>query len=702
LIRQLCAAACTLTAVLLSACSAPPQPTPTATPMPTPTPSLADAETVGRDYLRAWQEGAYVKMYSALSPAARAEISADRFVGRHQAIADEAGIVNLTAGISQTQRVLTDTAQIAFNLTIDTHLVGQIRSENSLLLSFDGRQWLIDWTPEAIFPLLVHDNLVHMFIERPQRGAIYDRNGQPLALEEQLFELGVVPGQIKDEPLLLSTLSKLLTLSEEAIRSRYSSAARPDWFMPIATLRQSEWQKYEPELAQIDGITWRTKSQRAYPAGDTASHTIGHMAAVDAEALELLKPQGYEENDVIGVVGLEGWGEQYLAGQRGATLAIISPEGRIVWTLGSRPKQAGYHIETTLDLQLQQATEQILGTQVGSIVVQGVDSGRLLAMVSYPGYDPATFVNGTDLERQELLSRPQQPFLNRSVAGLYPPGSTFKIIPFSAAIEVLGLTRHSSYFCAGAWEGLGTGTPRYCWLKTGHGTLDLFNGLVQSCDTVFWEVGSALNAHDPNVLPRYARAFGLGAPTGLQGLPEAAGLIPDPTWKAANYSGAEQQWLLRDAANMAIGQGDVLATPLQMVNLVSAVANGGTLRTPGLIERLIPIEDANTVQLPSPVTSQLPVQASTLQLLRETMEGVVTYGTASRAFVGARIPMAGKSGTAEAPPNETHAWFVGYAPADNPRIAVAVVLEHGGEGGARAAPLFRQVVEAYMAMYKDG
>jgi penicillin-binding protein 2 len=402
---------------------------------------------------------------------------------------------------------------------------------------------------------------------------------------------------------------------------------------------------------------------------------------------------------MLGVAGLEGWGENYLAGERGGTLAIISPDGRIVWTVAERPAKGSSSIHTTLDANMQRAAEGILGERIGAIAVLDPRNGEVRALASYPRYDPGQLTAGTPAEGwTALLNDERHPLLNRAIAGLYPPGSTFKIVTFSAGLQELGLTENSSFYCAGRWDGLPDGATRYCWVRSGHGTLSLFNGLVQSCDTVFWEVGKALNERDSHVLPLYARAFGLGQASGLNALDEAAGLIPDPEWKAQHYSGAEQQWLPRDAVNMAIGQGDVLVTPLQMANLVAAVANGGTLYRPRLVRQIGSQTEGSVQAFPPEVVAQLPVSAANLQIVRRALEAVVTHGTAQRAFYGATVRMAGKSGTAEAPGVATHALFVGYAPADNPLVAVAVVLEHGGEGGADAAPLFRQVVEAYMAL----
>lgn len=676
------------------------EPKPTPTPTPTPTPALSGAEAVAREYLRAWQEGNYAQMYTFLSSSAMATISAEKFASRYRAIADEATMTSLTASILSTQRALTTTAQVTFTLTIDTRLVGQFQVENVLGLSYDGQRWGVDWTPKAIFPLLVWDNLVHMFIHVPARGNIYDRSDLPIALEGKLIELGVVPGWIKDEAKLLSILSRLLGLSPEAIKEKYIHAARPDWFMPVGDISPETKQANEALLSSEPGITWREKPIRVYPYGDLAAQVIGYTALIDADTLARLKDQGYQETDRIGVAGLEGWGESYLSGIRGGTLAIISPDGRIVWTLAERPATVSKSIYTTLDIEFQRAVEDILGQRVGAIVVLDVHNGDVLAMVSHPGYDPNVFITGTTEQRQALLNHPQRPFLNRAIAGLYPPGSTFKIVTMSAGMQELGLTQHSSFYCAGRWDGLADGATRYCWWPSGHGTLNLLNGLVQSCDTVFWEIGKALNERDPYALPRWARFFGLGAPTGLNALDEAAGLIADPDWKAQRYSGAEQQWLPRDAVNMAIGQGDVLVTPLQMANLVAAVANGGTLYRPRLVRRIGSLLGDDMQDFPPQVLSQLPVSPANLQVVQQAMEGVCRYGTASRAFIGATIRMAGKSGTAETPPGEPHAWFVGYAPAEDPQIAVAVVLEHGGEGGRNAAPLFRQVVEAYMELPK--
>ena len=622
---------------------------------------------------------------------------AEEFGSRYRAIAAEATMTGLAVSPTGVQRALTTTAEVTFTLTMDTALVGQFQIENALDLSYDGQRWAVDWTPKAIFPLLVHDNLVHMFVRKPSRGNIYDRNDSALATEGRVIEIGVVPGKIEDEARLLYVLGAVLGLPQETIRAGYAHAGRPDWFMPIGEMTPEATQANEALLSSAPGITWREKPVRYYPHGSVAAQVIGYMGEIDAEALAHLAAQGYGPGDLVGVSGLEGWAEEYLAGAPGGTLAIIGPDGRIVWTLAERAPEPSRSIYTTLDSDLQRAVEGILGERIGAIVALDVRTGDTLALVSYPRYDPGTLTAGaTDEQWQALLNDPRRPFLNRAIAGVYPPGSAFKIVTMSAGMEELGLTEHNTYYCAGRWDGLADGATRYCWIRSGHGTLDLLDGLAHSCNSVFWEVAMALNQHDPYALPRYARGLGLGEPMGLNALEEAAGLIPDPDWKAENYSGAEQQWLPRDAINMAIGQGDVLVTPLQMANLVAAVANGGTLYRPRLVRRVGSLMGNDMQEIPPEAVGNLPVSPANLDVVRRAMEAVCARGTAMRAFIGATVPMAGKSGTAEAIPNEPHAWFVGYAPADDPQIAVAVVLEHGGEGGRNAAPLFRQVVEAHL------
>ena len=265
----------------------------------------------------------------------------------------------------------------------------------------------------------------------------------------------------------------------------------------------------------------------------------------------------------------------------------------------------------------------------------------------------------------------------------------------TAGMEKLGLTADTSYFCTGTWDRLGDQFIKTCWLKTGHGRINLQDGLTQSCDSVFYDVGLALQNADPQILPDMARAFGLGAATGLASVEESSGLVPDPAWKLTEKG---EGWFPGDSVNLAIGQGYLLTTPLQIANLLAAVGNGGTLYRPQLVQRITDPDDADQVSQPE-LLARLPVSLERLTVIRKGLEGVVSgpRGTAREAFEGATFTAAGKTGTAESGQEEPHAWFAGYAPADSPQVAIAVVVEHSGEGSKEAAPLFRQMAEAYFA-----
>jgi penicillin-binding protein 2 len=327
-------------------------------------------------------------------------------------------------------------------------------------------------------------------------------------------------------------------------------------------------------------------------------------------------------------------------------------------------------------------------------------------MASFPTYDPAVF-DGQRLNAAaalgEMLRQPGRPLFNRATQGEYPPGSTFKIVTMAAALNSDLYTPASEYTSTGAWNRLGDSFIKYDWLEEGHGTLNLVEALAASCNSCYYDASFNLNQADPYLLPQTARAFGLGVPTGLHGLPEAAGLIPDPDYRASTTGRA---WEPGDAVNMGIGQGDVLATPLQLARLLAAIANGGTLWRPTLIDRIG--SGADTAE-PWPVeaVAELPLTAEHLAAVRQGLWDVThsELGTATERFRRLAVPVAGKTGTSETL-GLPHSFFAGYAPAapytrrdgtvvEQPEIAIVVLMEHAGEGSEVAAPIFRRVVELY-------
>ena len=370
--------------------------------------------------------------------------------------------------------------------------------------------------------------------------------------------------------------------------------------------------------------------------------------------------------------------------------------------LRERDAAPGRSVYTTLNRDVQEKAQQILGGRRGSIVVLDVHSGAVRAMVSGPGFDPNVFVGpSSDVERAQVLADPDHPLINRALQGTYPTGSVFKIVTMSAGMEGAGMDPMATTFnCPGYWDGLGRGARKRCWKTDGHGTIALQDGLSASCNVVFYNVGLALHEKDEGLLSQYGEGFGLGLPTGLDALVEEGGLMPGPEWKQEALGAI---WYPGDTVNLAIGQGYLRVTPLQVARMMAAVANGGTLYQPYIVERI----EAGATQ-PAEVTEpeaggDLPISPDHLAALQAGLLGVTaneSIGTASHRFRGLDIPVAGKTGTAEAggADAEPHSWFAAYAPADDPEIAVAVVAENAGEGSTVAAPLARQVIEAYYGL----
>ncbi len=668
---------------------------------PTATPIPPRSEAAAQAFLQAWELGDYHAMYDLLSSGAKAAISRQAFVERYQDVAAEATIISVATRLrSALQKG--DRAQVAYSLTLDTILVGPIEAENTMTLSLEsspesdqeGARWGIDWSPRLILPELGDTMLLHMIDRIPSRGNIYDREGRGLATEGVVVVVGAVPGRIEDEARLLAELSRITGLEAEKIKARYA-AARPDWFVPIADISVETYEAHAHVLDNLPGVELRQDYVRAYRPGGLAAHLIGYLGPIDQAELALWAARGYGGDELVGKAGLERWGEKYLAGRRGGVLTVITPQGDLVTTLQERSASPSRSIYSTIDRDFQEKVQAILGERVGAIVALDPSSGQILAIASSPTFDPNFFAAKMTTEQwQALLSDPSQPLLDRAIQGTYAPGSVFKIVTTAVALEEGDFTPDSTFECTGTWQGLGPAWTKTCWLKRGHGTISLSAGLTASCDVVFYELGQYCDERDRALLAGYARQFGLGRPTGLEGFDEAAGLAPDPAWKREALGEA---WFPGDSVNLAIGQGYMLVTPLQVAVMLAAIGHRGILYHPQAILRVDALPEEPEQTFAPQEMGRLPLSAENLAVIQEALLGVTTqsYGTAKEAFAGLEVPVAGKTGTAENPGDEPHAWFAGYAPADDPQIAVAVVIEQGGEGSKVAAPIFRQVIEAF-------
>jgi penicillin-binding protein 2 len=643
-------------------------------------PSAPDQQAVARvasQYLSDWQRRQYSAMYDLLAASAQARISRQAFVNRYTGVLAEATVQSISSVLGAVQ-AQGPQASAAFSDVLQTSAVGTIRQDNAMQLLYVHGRWGIDWYPAVIFKQLEDPYVVHLVTTRAQRGAILDRHGIPLAEDGQLQEIGVVPGQINDEALLLKYLSHWLHMTPTAIKHLYTLPwAQPDYFMPIATITQAQFDAAPRGLlgVEADGVTHEASPGRIYPQGSVASILVGYV----------------NPNTGHGVAGLEQSLDSVLTGKNGAELDVMNRAYTMVdATIASVPAVNGHDVRLTIDLKTQKAAEHTLGGRNGAAVAIDPSNGQVLALVSSPGYDPNSYEVGTP---SPVCQLPHCSQFSRATLGTYPIGSIFKIVSMAAAMQRGGYTASSMINGPGVWYGLGANDPLHDWLPSGHGTISLQEALTQSCDTCFYQVAQHLDSIDQNILPQFARAFGFGSPTGIDQVSEAPGLVGDNAWKEKVYHDA---WRTGDTVNLSIGQGFFLATPLQTATMLAAVADGGTRHVPELILSVAGEPSASDRPM---VAGHLPVAAAQLHAIIQGMIGVTTEstGTATFKFQNFQWVVAGKTGTAQNPGGQPHAWFGAFAPATHPRIALAVVVENGGEGSYVAAPVARAILQAFLS-----
>lgn len=655
--------------------------------------ALATAKSAVDTYVQAWNAADYQTMYRVITARAQGAITQEAFQQRYEAILAESGITAVQVDLLGQEP---GTTQFRVKASFTSSLVGPIQQENVIPITQEGQYWRVEWTPSLIFRELDGNGRVRFFPDDPIRGRILDRKGRPLAVEGLVKQVGVVPGKIANEADLLSKLAAILNLDQAAIKKAYQDAD-PSWFMPVKNLPNSTPEETISQLTAIPGVSVRTQAARTYPYGSLAAHIIGYMGEVSAEQLKTLGPKGYRAGDRIGQAGVEAWAEEILAGKRGGKLAVIDPETQTIRsTIASRAKSDSLDIALTIDVDLQRVAEESLGKQPGSATLLEPQTGNVLAMASYPSFDPNIFILGPSKADLAYLTNAQlRPQMNRATQGTYPSGSIFKVITMTAGFQRGGFTANQTLPCGGVFE-LG-GRIFNDWNPTPR-TVTYQEGLVQSCDVVFYNVGKKLDEIDPMILPNYARAFGLGQPTGIQGIPEEPGIVPDPKWKRDNRNDG---WSTGDAVNLAIGQGFLLVTPLQMANVYNSIANGGTIWQPRLVSRALTPDGQVAKDFPPVEKGKLPDKPEELAVIKQALIQVTTTptGTAASVFRGFSPVIAGKTGTAEQQ-GDPHSWFASYYPAQNPELAGVVMIEAGGEGTNNAAPITRAIYTKYAALPK--
>ncbi len=533
----------------------------------------------------------------------------------------------------------------------------------------------------------------------PRRGSIFDRNGVELALDGEVSAIGIVPDLITDPEATISVLTTILDLPESEVRALVETDLPSYYFIPIMTLPfgtpPEEVQKLR-DLVDL-GVLVQENTLRYYPQGSLAAHLLGYMTEVTADQLTELSARGYEPGDLIGAFGLEGESDELLAGERGATLATITPEGTIGSTIAERAAKPGKDIFLSIDVNVQRAAETLLGEREGSVVVMDPRDNSVLALASFPRFDPNAFIHGlTVSEFNRIIDDERKPLMHRPLLATYPPGSTFKVVTMAAGLERGGFSTGSTIHCAPVWTGLGPDFPKNNWQTVDRGFLTPAEGLMASCNPVFYEMALELDHADPEILPEFTRAFGFGQPTGIDALDEAPGVAPGPQWKEEVLG---EPWFSGDSVNMGIGQGFLSATPLQIANMYSAIAADGVLRNPLLILKTVVPGTSSAQEFTATEIRRLPVSATTLDAIRHGLTLVTQSpgGTSYSVFTGANLDTAGKSGTAEDLAfGANHVSFVAYANRADPSIVALVTLEEGESGSQEAGPIVRGIMDSYL------
>ena len=593
------------------------------------------------------------------------------------------------------------------------------------------------------------------------RGVIYDRNGELLVRNIPSFTVTIIPAYLPkdadEEWAVFTRLSELLDMpASSALANAPHGLMEGDGFTPPAPgikeivnsvrhfapyapvviktgVDRETAMIIEEEHLDLPGVIIETSASREYITGELTSQILGYVGYIPAGQEDYYRERGYDlERDRVGLTGVEQSFESELRGRRGRKYIEVDVAGREVRTVGQPdPPTPGHNLVLTLDLDLQRYVDQALreqmkavGSQSAVVIVMNPKTGEILAMVSLPTYDDNLFARGISQEDYERLSNdPNHPLMNHAISGVYPPGSTFKLVPAAAALEEGVVNRWTKLHCDGIlWlpnerfpDDPKLAQPFYCWVHEfghGHGDLSIVAGIAVSCDIFFYQIGGGYRNFQGLGLDRlvkYSQDFGYGELTGIDLAGESPGLVPDAKWKRLKWS---ETWTTGDTYNMTIGQGFILATPLQVLNATAAVANGGTLYRPQIVYQVTDTEGNVVRDFQPEIIRRLPISEENLDIVRQGMEGAVQWGTAQWANL-AEVSVAGKTGTAEycdkypdcldekGRIKTLHAWFTAYAPTDDPQIAIVAFVYGGGQGAESAVPVAADIIRYYFTRSTD-
>ena len=698
--------------------------------VPTPYLTLSDADQVAGTFFIAWEKADYTTMYNLISPHSRDAYTEEDFRNEYDVAATQITQTALATTILSSLRQ-GSTAAVQYDVTFSTGMFGEISDPGRtlrLIETSDG--WRIAWSRMDIFPELAAGARLERIQTLPNRGNIYDRNGQVLVGQEgRAVGLYIVRQDLTDEAACIDLLARITRRDVADLQRQFTNFALETRFV-VDEIDPDTFQAEAANLRELcdigdDDYDTATRPTRRY-YGDLAPHLIGYVGQIQTEQLAEYQRRGYPQDALIGQTGIEKAYEDVLAGKPGGQLVIIAPTGETIRKIAESSAAPGQSVYLTIDRNLQEAVQNALWEAYGAAtetwsptspgaaaVVMNVKTGEILAMASYPWFDPSLFNPDSPMWDREqritdLRNSWRTPLLNRVTMGKYPAGSVFKIVSSAAGLDSGVYTPSTTYTCTGTWYGeqYGDGRPyRTDWKPDGHGLLDFPRALTVSSDPYFWQLGVALHGKDPELLTKYAYKMGLGVPTGQEDLPEEVGQVPN---KELIFRTNARSWNISDTLNMVIGQGEMQITPLQITRMVAAVANGGSLWRPQFVKEVGLIgEEPSYVATPTS-TDTLDFAPETFTTIRRGMCDVTLRpeGTARYMFQEwydwqqTDVVICGKTGTAETGGENVkpQAWFVAFTPQDDPEIAITVIVENSCEGSEVAAPIVRRIVEDYYGM----
>ena len=573
------------------------------------------------------------------------------------------------------------------------------------------RLWFLQIIDGPVYNLQSENNRIHLQRLPTFRGLIMDRNDDLLVDNRPSFELYLIPEDIQDEKKLLDDIERLIPFERKKNRQKLKTVSGSNPFDPVVikkNLSNEELAIIEANLFNLPGAGTQYRPRRNYIYGSFAAHIIGYLGEISGEELKSGKFPNINTGDSIGKYGVEGIWQNRLNGTRGGEQVEVDADGRKLRTISRKPPVPGYSIRLTIDKDLQLLAERELNGKEGAIVALDPNNGQVLAMASSPAFNPNKFVEGINRKDwDKLRTNKENPLMNRVISGKYSPGSVFKIVVALAALEEGITDPEEEITCTGTYK-LGKDTKRcWKWEDGGHGKINLHGAIRESCDVYFYEMGRRLGI---DTIAKYARMFGLGKKTNIDLTSEVEGHIPDREWKMTTKG---EKWHQGETLSCAIGQSYVDVTPVQMASLISVVFNGGVIYQPSVIKS-VGNEKNNVFEFRNNSRGTLDFDTENMRIVKQALIAVVneTHGTGSKARIKG-ITVAGKTGSVQVIASEKaenlnpdgdipyeyrdHAWFVALAPAEEPKIAVAILVEHG-EHGSDAAPVAGKLIKQYLGI----